>query len=63
MDINTQVSIWREKCRQGIMTIEEYREALQVLRGGRELALKKSTSTKVKPQKTSDDLLSELGDL
>lgn len=69
MDVNiqTQIQIWRQKSREGTMTIEEYREAIAHIRAGREAASKTSdkakttrATAKAKANVNSDDLLSEL---
>lgn len=63
----SQIQLWREKCRQGTMTPADYKEAIAYIRQGREQA--SITSTKAKTAKAagkakanvnSDDLLGEL---
>ena len=65
--VKSQIQIWREKCRQGNMTPEDYKEAIAVIRQGREAASITSTKAKTtraagkaKTNVNSDDLLSEL---
>lgn len=69
-NVQTQIQIWRQKSREGNMTLEEYREAIAFIRQGRtaaSTASDKSRTTraagKAKASVNSDDLLSELGDL
>lgn len=63
----SQIQIWRDKCRQGTMTQAEYKEAIAVIRQGREMASIASTksktaraTSKAKANVNSDDLLGEL---
>lgn len=72
MDINmqTQIQLWRQKSREGTMSIEDYREAIAHIRQGREAASKTSdkarttrATAKAKANVNSDDLLSELDGL
>lgn len=65
--VKSQLQVWREKCRQGTMTQEEYREVIATIRQGREAASIASTKAKTtraagkaKANVNSDDLLSEL---
>jgi hypothetical protein len=61
MDIQTKVQIWRQKCTNGTITLEEMREAISYLRADRKAASAaavKTKATKAKPN--SDDLLKEL---
>ena len=66
MDIQTQVQLWRQKAREGTLTQDEMREAIQALRQGRINAAAtsaKSRSKKSVPAVNSDDLLNELDNL
>lgn len=66
-ELNSQIAIWRARCSgQGDpMTLEEYKKAILLLRGGRVAALAASDSSKKKAAKAAipnaDDLLDELG--
>lgn len=64
-EIASKINIWRQKAVQGTLTMEETREAIQLLRGGRVAAAKASDSAKrktaIKAIPTADDLLSEIG--
>lgn len=69
-NIQTQIQLWRQKAREGTMTLAEYREAIAYIRQGREAASKTSDKAKTtraagksKANINSDDLLSELGDI
>ena len=63
-EMTTQIQIWRGKARDGTLTQEEMKQALQALRGDRIKSAGVSSvsrakkATKVIP--TGDDLLSEL---
>lgn len=68
-EVQAKIANWRARCAgQGDpMTLEEYKEAILILRGGRQQALKASDSSKRTKAKAAipdaDDLLSELGGL
>lgn len=67
--INNQIQLWRQKCADGSITLDEMREAIAAIRKERVNA--QETSTKSKARKAavkkaaepidSDDLLGELG--
>ena len=68
VDINTQakIQLWRQKARDGTLTIEEQREIIATLRQGRLSAAQasaKAKASKAKSAPNSDDLLSELDNL
>lgn len=67
-DRAAQVEIWRAKCRDGTMTLEEYKEVITALRGGRKATSQATAGTKAAGRSkaakaapiSGDDLLSEL---
>lgn len=64
-ELQAKIAIWRQKCRDGSMTQEEYKEVLQELRADRIKAGTVSAASKerkaaAKKVVNSDDLLSEL---
>lgn len=69
--IQSQVQIWRQKCKDGTMTTEEMVEVINKIRGERVAATvvsaKSKTTAAEKKAKAvpidSDDLLSQLGGL
>jgi Arc/MetJ-type ribon-helix-helix transcriptional regulator len=62
--INSQIQLWRQKCREGTMGIEEMRQAMDAIRKERIVANTKSAVSRAKKATTapidSDDLLSQL---
>jgi hypothetical protein len=67
LDLQMRVERWRQKAREGTLTLEETRDAIKVLRAGRSLITaatggsKTNAKAKAKVAKPSgDDLLSEL---
>lgn len=66
LDTQIKVAEWQKKCREGTMTLEEYREVIAHMRQGRVAAAKASASKGSRTKKVavnSDDLLAELGGL
>lgn len=65
LDVQLKVSAWRQKAIEGTLTVEEMREAIQVLRQGRVGAAIASDTSRRKAAKSvvpsADDLLGELG--
>jgi len=64
-EIQSQVSIWRQKAIEGTLTMDEMKAAIKILREGREaaqLASRSSTSRTKKPVNT-DSLFNELDSL
>ena len=67
--INEKIQIWRAKCADGTITIDEMREAIAAIRKERVSAQETSTKSKAKKADAkakaqpinSDDLLGELG--
>lgn len=68
-DRAAQVEIWRNKCREGTMTLAEYKEVIEQLRAGRKATpqttsgSKSKAKTAAKPAVSGDDLLNELDGL
>lgn len=68
-DRAAQVEIWRAKCRDGTMTLEEYKQVIVQLRAGRAATPQATGGSKskakatAKPAVSGDDLLSELDGL
>jgi hypothetical protein len=67
-DFNDQVNIWRAKAREGTLTKEEMRLAIEAMRASRGKTIPASGGTKVKAaakakaaKPNADDLLGELG--
>ena len=66
-ELQSKITLWRQKAREGTLTPAEMREALQALAQDRVRAA--GTSSKARTKKAgkvavnSDDLLSELGGL
>jgi hypothetical protein len=67
--INSQISIWRQKCQDGTITLPEMRDAIAAIRkervGAQETSTKSKTTKAAKAAKAapidSDDLLGQLG--
>lgn len=67
--IQTSVQVWRQRSREGTLTVAEMRVAIDAIRQERlgqgavsaEAKVKKATVAKKKEAINSDDLLSELG--
>lgn len=68
-DRTAQVDIWRAKCRDGTMTLEDYKQVIVQLRAGRAATPQATGGSKskakatAKPAVSGDDLLSELDGL
>jgi len=63
MDIKEQIEIWKTKAIQGELTQEEMREAVAIMREGREQALatpKKATTKKAQAPVDTDALMKQL---
>ena len=64
-ELQSKLAIWRQKSLDGTLTLDECREAVILMKGGRTSAQEaaassgKKASTK-KPARAADDLLSEL---
>jgi hypothetical protein len=65
--VQSKIEHWRKSCQDGTITIEDYKEAIRMLRGGREAAAKASSTTARKKAiaavPSAEDLLDELDDL
>jgi hypothetical protein len=67
-DRAAQVEIWRNKCRAGTMTQEEYKQVIAALRAGRKATSQATSGTKSAARSkaaksvpiSGDDLLSQL---
>lgn len=60
-DLTMKVAEWRQKSKNGELTVEECREALSVLRSNRAAAQVTSTKSRAKKAPVNaDDLLSQL---
>lgn len=65
-ELNSKIARWREKSLDGSLTLEEMKEAIVALRGGRVSAAIASGTSRAKkaaaavPVQDSDDLLDEL---
>ena len=67
--INSQIQIWRQKCLDGTITVEEMKLAIEAIRKERILATEKSATSKARKTAAaekakpvdSDALLGELG--
>lgn len=66
-ELNSKIAGWRQKAVEGTLSIEEMKEAIQALRGGRVSAAISSEKSKAKKApvvvQSADDLLGELGEL
>jgi len=66
-EVQAKVQLWRQKAREGTLTTEERREAIQLLRQDRIGAAQVSTASRVKKAPkapvNADDLLSELDNI
>ncbi len=58
-----KVAEWREKARQGTLTLDESREAIRFLRAERQAMPTGSSKAKPKVEVNTSDLLSELDNL
>lgn len=68
IDRQVQIELWRQKSRDGTMTLEEYKQVIQHLRAGRKATPQTTSGSKskaktAKPAVSGDDLLSELDGL
>lgn len=60
-DMNTKIQLWRQRAREGTLTQEELKEAIQALREDRVKSAKTSATSRAKKVPVnSDDLLGEL---
>jgi hypothetical protein len=62
-ELASQVALWRQKAKDGTLTQDEMREAIQALRAERATASPTGTSVKrtaAKAKPSSEDLLSQL---
>ena len=60
-ELQSRVAEWRQKARDGTLTLDEMKQAIIYLRGER-TAMAATSKTKSKaPSVSGDDLLSELG--
>lgn len=67
--IQQNIQVWRQKCLDGTITVEEMKLAIEAIRKERVLATEKSATAKVKKESAaakakpvdSDALLGELG--
>lgn len=67
--IQTSVQVWRQRAREGTLTVDEMKAAIQAIRSERvgqgavstAAKEKKAVATKKKQPINSDDLLGELG--
>jgi hypothetical protein len=63
-ELNSQIAIWRQHAADGTLTLDEMREAIKALRGGRASAAIASATSKTKKAPmvvaSADDLLGEL---
>ena len=69
-EISAKVQLWRQKAREGTLTQDEMREAIEILRQGRTAAAATSAASrerkataKAKANVNSDSLLDELDNL
>jgi len=66
-ELQSKLTLWRQKSSDGSITLEEMREAIIALREGRTAAVTASragkSSSRKSPPRSSDDLLSELDGL
>jgi hypothetical protein len=64
-ELQQKLTLWRAKCLDGTITIDELREAVQAMRGDRRsaaVASDKSRRAKAKAEiPSADDMLNELG--
>lgn len=64
-ELQSKISIWRQKALEGTLSVEELKEAILALRAGRTSAAHASETarrTKAKAEiPSADDLLAELG--
>lgn len=66
-ELQAKISVWRQKTKDGNMTVEEYREAIAAIRGERKQAAVTSEQSKRNKAKVAipdaKSLLGELGGL
>jgi hypothetical protein len=66
-ELQSKITLWRQRASEGTITLDEMREAILALRGGRKAALEASESSgskkAKKPARNVDDMLAELGPL
>lgn len=66
-ELQSRIASWRQRASEGLLTIEEMREAIIALRAGRVAAVASSAASTRKKAiaaiPSADDLLGELADL
>ncbi len=67
-ELQSRIALWRQRCAEGLMTQDDYREAIALLREGRLNAAHAAASSKAKaspkkPPADGDSLLDELDGL
>lgn len=63
-ELQSKIAVWRAKALDGTISLDEMREAVILLRGGRKAAQEASEASgkkAKKPARAVDDMLSELG--
>lgn len=60
LELQQKVADWRNRARDGTLTLDEMKEAITFLRAERQ-AMPLAKSRTAKPSVNADDLLSELG--
>lgn len=64
-ELQSKIALWRAKSQEGTITLEEMREAIILMRGGRKTAQEAAASSgkkasAKKPARAVDDMLNEL---
>lgn len=63
-ELQSRIQLWRQKCQEGTMSREDYREAIALLREGRLAAAQSAASSRSakgkKPPADGESLLGEL---
>lgn len=66
-ELQSQIAIWRAKCADGTMTLDDYKAAILLMRGERKSASTPSEQarrTKARAAiKSADEMLDELGSI
>lgn len=66
-EIQAKISLWRQKCQDGSITLDEMKEAILIMRAGRKSAATASDGARRKQAKAAipnaDDMLSELDNI
>lgn len=64
-EVSAQIAIWRHKTNEGTITVEEMRQAVDLIRGSRKSAAissEQARKTRAKKEiKSADEMLGELG--